>query len=37
VSEEDRQHLLKTLQALKQNLTQACETPPAGQKRANHG
>jgi MarR family transcriptional regulator, transcriptional regulator for hemolysin len=37
VSEHDRQHLLKTLQALKQNLTQACETPPAGQKRANHG
>jgi DNA-binding MarR family transcriptional regulator len=37
VSEEDIQHLLKTLQALKQNLTQACETPPAGQKRANHG
>ena len=37
VSEDDRQHLLKTLQALKQNLTQACETPPAGQKRANHG
>jgi DNA-binding MarR family transcriptional regulator len=36
-SEDDRQHLLKTLQALKQNLTQACETPPAGQKRANHG
>ena len=37
VSEDDKQHLLKTLQALKQNLTQACETPPAGQKRANHG
>ena len=37
VSEDDRQHLLKTLQALKQNLTQACETPPAGHKRANHG
>jgi MarR family transcriptional regulator for hemolysin len=37
VSEEDRQHLLKTLQALKENLTQACDAPPAGQKRANHG
>jgi MarR family transcriptional regulator, transcriptional regulator for hemolysin len=37
VSEEDRQHLLKTLQALKQNLTQACNAPPAGQKRASHG
>jgi MarR family transcriptional regulator for hemolysin len=37
VSEDDRQRLLKTLQALKQNLTQACETPPAGQQRANHG
>jgi DNA-binding MarR family transcriptional regulator len=37
VSEEDRQHLLKTLQALKENLTQACDVPLAGQKRANHG
>ena len=37
VSEEDRQHLLKTLQALKENLTQACDAPPAGQKRASHG
>ena len=37
VSEEDRQHLLKTLQALKENLTQACNAPPAGQKRASHG
>jgi MarR family transcriptional regulator for hemolysin len=37
VSEEDRQRLLRTLQALKQNLTQACETPPVGQKRASHG
>jgi len=36
VSEEDRQHLLKTLQALKENLTQACDAPPAEQKRANH-
>jgi MarR family transcriptional regulator, transcriptional regulator for hemolysin len=32
VSEEDRQHLLKTLQALKENLTQACAAPLAGQK-----
>ena len=37
VSEEDRQHLLKTLQALKENLTQACDAPLAGQKRASHG
>ena len=37
VSEQDRQHLLKTLQALKENLTQACDAPPAGQKRASHG
>ena len=37
VSEEDRQHLLRTLQALKENLTLACDAPPAGQKRASHG
>jgi MarR family transcriptional regulator for hemolysin len=37
VSEADRQHLLKTLQALKANLTEACEAPTAGQKRASHG
>jgi MarR family transcriptional regulator, transcriptional regulator for hemolysin len=37
VSEADRQHLLKTLQALKENLTHACDAPLAGQKRANHG
>jgi MarR family transcriptional regulator for hemolysin len=37
VSEDDRQHLLKTLQALKENLTQACDAPLAGQKRASHG
>jgi len=37
VSEADKQHLLKTLQALKQNLTQACDAPHAGQKRVNHG
>ena len=36
-SEEDGQHLLKTLQALKENLTQACDAPLTGQKRANHG
>jgi MarR family transcriptional regulator, transcriptional regulator for hemolysin len=34
VSEADRQHLLKTLQALKENLIQACDAPVAGQKRA---
>jgi DNA-binding MarR family transcriptional regulator len=37
VSEDDRQHLLKTLQALKENLTQASDAPRAGQKRASHG
>ena len=37
VSEEDRQHLLRTLQALKENLTQACDATLAGQKRASHG
>ena len=37
VSEDDRQHLLKTLQALKENLTQACDAPLAGEKRASHG
>jgi MarR family transcriptional regulator for hemolysin len=37
VSEADRQHLLKMLQALKENLTQACDAPLAGQKRASHG
>jgi MarR family transcriptional regulator, transcriptional regulator for hemolysin len=37
VSEDDRLHLLKTLQALKENLTHACDAPLAGQKRENHG
>jgi MarR family transcriptional regulator for hemolysin len=37
VFEADRQHLLKTLQALKANLARACEAPIAGQKRASHG
>jgi MarR family transcriptional regulator for hemolysin len=37
VSEEDRQHLLKMLQALKENLTQACDAPLAGRRRASHG
>jgi DNA-binding MarR family transcriptional regulator len=37
VSEDDRQHLLKTLQALKENLTQACEAPIAGREQASHG
>ena len=36
VSEIDRQHLLKTLQALKANLTEACDAPIAEQKRAGH-
>jgi MarR family transcriptional regulator, transcriptional regulator for hemolysin len=37
VSEADRQHLLKTLQALKANLTEACDAPLTAQKRASHG
>jgi MarR family transcriptional regulator, transcriptional regulator for hemolysin len=37
VSEDDRQHLLKTLQALKENLTQACDARLVGQERASHG
>ena len=37
VSEDDRQHLLKTLQALKANLTEACGAPLTAQKRASHG
>jgi MarR family transcriptional regulator, transcriptional regulator for hemolysin len=37
VSEADRQRLLKTLQALKENLTEACDAPVAGQKRGSHG
>ena len=37
VSEDDGQRLLKTLEAMKANLTEASETPIAGQKRASHG
>jgi MarR family transcriptional regulator, transcriptional regulator for hemolysin len=37
VSEDDGQHLLKTLQVLKENLTQACDAPLAEQERASHG
>ena len=33
----DIEHLLRTLQALKANLTDACVSPVAGQKRVNHG
>jgi len=36
VSEADRRHLLQTLQVLKANLTDACDSPVAVQKRANH-
>jgi MarR family transcriptional regulator for hemolysin len=36
VSEDDSQRLLKTLQALKANLTEACDAPIAGQERASH-
>jgi MarR family transcriptional regulator for hemolysin len=37
VSDGDGLHLLKTLQALKSNLTDACDSSVAGQKRASHG
>ena len=37
VPEADTERLLKTLQALKANLTNVCDPPVAGQKRANHG
>jgi DNA-binding MarR family transcriptional regulator len=37
VSEADRQCLLKTLDAMKKNLTEASEAPLAGQERASHG
>jgi MarR family transcriptional regulator, transcriptional regulator for hemolysin len=37
VSEVDRRRLLKTLQALKTNLTEACDAPLAAQKRTSHG
>ena len=37
VSEVDRQCLLKTLDAMKKNLTEASEAPLAGQERASHG
>jgi MarR family transcriptional regulator, transcriptional regulator for hemolysin len=36
VPEADTERLLKTLQALKANLTDACDSPVAGQKRASH-
>jgi MarR family transcriptional regulator for hemolysin len=37
VSEADTERLLKTLQALKTNLADACDSPVAGQKRVSHG
>jgi MarR family transcriptional regulator, transcriptional regulator for hemolysin len=37
VSDGDRLRLLKILQALKSNLTDACDSSVAGQKRATHG
>jgi len=37
IPEADTERLLKTLQTLKANLTDACDSPVAGQKRANHG
>jgi hypothetical protein len=36
VPEADTERLLKTLQALKANLT-VCDSPVAGQKRVSHG
>jgi MarR family transcriptional regulator, transcriptional regulator for hemolysin len=37
VSEADTERLLKTLQALKTNLADACDSPVAVQKRVSHG
>jgi DNA-binding MarR family transcriptional regulator len=37
VSEDDGQRLLKTLEAMKANLTEACEASITAQKRASHG
>ena len=37
VPEADTDRLLRTLQALKANLTDACDSPVAGQKRVSHG
>jgi MarR family transcriptional regulator for hemolysin len=37
VSDIDGLHLLETLQALKSNLTDACDSSVAGHKRATHG
>jgi DNA-binding MarR family transcriptional regulator len=37
VPDADIEHLLKTLQALKANLTDACVSSVAGHKRVNHG
>jgi DNA-binding MarR family transcriptional regulator len=37
VSEADTERLLRTLQALKANLAEACDAPVAGQKRVSHG
>jgi MarR family transcriptional regulator, transcriptional regulator for hemolysin len=37
VSEDDTERLLKTLQTLKSNLTDACDSPVARQKGASHG
>jgi MarR family transcriptional regulator for hemolysin len=37
VSEDDGQRLLKTLEAMKANLTEACEAPIAERERESHG
>jgi MarR family transcriptional regulator, transcriptional regulator for hemolysin len=37
VPDTDTEHLLKTLQALKANLTDAYDLPVTGQKKVNHG
>src|SRR6266850_6156384 len=37
VAEADTERLLRTLQALKANLAEACDAPVAGPKRVDHG
>jgi MarR family transcriptional regulator, transcriptional regulator for hemolysin len=37
IPEADRRRLLRTLQILKTNLTEACTAPVASQKQASHG
>ncbi|WP_045837408.1 MarR family winged helix-turn-helix transcriptional regulator [Hyphomicrobium sp. 99] len=37
ISDADREHLLKTLQRMHENLVKACEAPAAEPKRTSHG